>query len=76
MTQLVFFLEEPSAREMLQGLLPNPSEELKRLVPEYQKISGPRAIGPHLDIDNNHSRSFNALVIGVRRLVGKRHSPD
>jgi Domain of unknown function (DUF4276) len=49
--------------------LSNPSEELRKLAPEYQKISGSRAIGPHLDINNNHSKSFNALVTGIRKLL-------
>jgi len=51
--------------------LANPSEELKKLAPDYQKVSGSRAIGPLLDINNNQSNSFNALVNGVRRLLGE-----
>lgn len=51
--------------------LANPSEELKKLAPTYQKVSGSRAIGPLLDINNNKSNSFNALVSGVRRLLGE-----
>jgi len=35
----------------------------------YQKVSGSRAIGPHLDLDANTSRSFNVLVAGIRRLI-------
>jgi len=49
----------------------NPSQELKKLAPSYQKISGSRAIGPILDLDNNLSTSFNALINGVRRLTGE-----
>lgn len=51
--------------------LANPSEELKKLAPSYQKVSGSRAIGPLLDINNNQSNSFNALINGVKRLVGE-----
>lgn len=51
--------------------LANPSEELKKLAPTYQKVSGSRAIGLLLDINNNKSNSFNALVSGVRRLLGE-----
>lgn len=51
--------------------LANPAEELKKLAPSYQKVSGSRAIGPLLDIDNNRSNSFNALINGVRRLLGE-----
>lgn len=50
--------------------LANPSQELKRIAPAYQKISGSRAIGPCMNIDNNRSQSFNVLVSGVRNLIG------
>ncbi|MEL6711239.1 MAG: DUF4276 family protein [Pseudomonadota bacterium] len=46
--------------------LQKPSDELKRLVPEYQKISGSRKIGPHLQLTGNLSNSFNALVRGLQ----------
>lgn len=51
--------------------LANAAQELKRIAPAYQKVSGSRAIGPNLDIYNNRSTSFNALISGVRRLVGE-----
>ena len=48
----------------------SPSHELKRLTEKrYQKISGSRSISPHLDLDNNKSRSFNVLIEGIRRLI-------
>jgi hypothetical protein len=50
--------------------LNNAAQELKKLAPSYQKVSGSRAIGPKLDIENNRSTSFNALISGVRRLIG------
>ena len=46
-----------------------PSRELRRLVPEYQKIDGSRRIGAHLDPDNQKSRSFHHFVSAVRRLA-------
>ncbi len=49
--------------------LANPSEELAKLAPAYQKVSGSRAIGSWLDIDNNCSTSFRFFISGVRRLV-------
>lgn len=50
--------------------LESPKEELKKLTRyEYQQVSGSRAIGPHLDLENNRSRSFRNLVLGIRRLV-------
>jgi len=51
--------------------LASPSQELKKLAPPYQKVSGSRVIGPMLDLDNNKSKSFNALINGVRRLIGE-----
>ncbi len=50
-------------------LLENPAQVLKMISPQYQKVSGSRAIGSTLNINNNRSGSFNALVSGVRRLV-------
>lgn len=45
-----------------------PSLELQTLTHgQYQKISGSRAIGVHLDPDNDRSISFRALVSAIRR---------
>ncbi len=49
--------------------LGNPSEELRKMVPRYQKISGARAIGRHLDIENNRSHSYNVFVQGIRKAL-------
>jgi hypothetical protein len=49
--------------------LASPSQELKMLAPTYQKVSGSRAISQHMNVDNNHSQSFNALIHGVTELV-------
>jgi len=51
--------------------LASPSQELKKLAPSYQKVAGSRVIGPMLDLDNNKSTSFHALINGVRRLIGE-----
>lgn len=48
--------------------LSNAEQELRRLVPQYQKIAGSREIAPHLDIDNNRSHSFGVFLSGVRGL--------
>ena len=48
--------------------VPNPSEELKSLVPEFQKGSGARKMGACMSMERNTSRSFQALVHGVQRL--------
>lgn len=51
--------------------LSNAAEELKKLtIRRYQKLSGSRAIGPHLDITGlNRSFSFNVLIEGIRRIT-------
>lgn len=46
-----------------------PSRALAQLAPAYQKVGGSRAIGPHLDLDNNRSRSFVHFVATVRQLA-------
>ncbi|MBF0290452.1 MAG: DUF4276 family protein [SAR324 cluster bacterium] len=49
--------------------LANPKQELKKIAPNYEPMTGSRAIGPHLDINNNRSTSFNKLFDGVRKLL-------
>ena len=49
--------------------LGSPSHELKKLVPEFGKVSGARLMGPLLDVDNERSRSFFHFVHGVRTLT-------
>ncbi|MGF6148592.1 Uncharacterised protein [Kingella potus] len=49
--------------------LNNAKQELKKLVPEYQEISGSRQIAPLLLRQNNASHSFNVLVNGIRNLI-------
>lgn len=46
-----------------------PSEELKRLIPEFQKISGARQMGACLDPKRNRSGSFSAFVNGIGKLA-------
>ena len=46
-----------------------PSRTLMRIAPAYQKVSGSRAIGPHLDLTNARSRSFVHFIAAVRRLA-------
>lgn len=45
--------------------LANAQEELKKLITGYQKVSGARAIAPHLNLTNNRSVSFQQFVTGV-----------
>ena len=49
--------------------LANAAEELKKLIPNYQKVSGSRKISRHLSMHNNKSHSFNVLIEGISRLL-------
>lgn len=49
--------------------LANASEELKKILPNYQKISGTRKIGPFLNIETNKSESFFQFINGLKRFV-------
>lgn len=49
--------------------LANAAQELRKLVPQYQKISGSREIAKHMNINSNRSHSFNVLVSGIRNLI-------
>lgn len=49
--------------------LGNPKEELKRLVKEYQQISGAKEIALHMEPENNYSYSFNVFINGIRRIL-------
>jgi len=47
-----------------------PAQELMKLTRNrYDKVSGSRAIAPHLSIIDNRSKSFNVLVSGIRNLI-------
>lgn len=61
---------QKKAKFRVPDALANPAEELKKLVPTYQKRSGSRAMGAVMGIDNNCSHSFNALILGIQRLAG------
>ncbi|WP_347489642.1 DUF4276 family protein [Desulfoscipio sp. XC116] len=47
----------------------NAAEELKKLVPEYQKLQGARRIANHIDRDRNISNSFRVFLEGVLRVA-------
>ncbi|MEW7986753.1 MAG: DUF4276 family protein [Candidatus Thiodiazotropha sp.] len=69
----------PNNLEMKQGKakyrnpdsLSNPSQELRKLAPTYQKVSGSRAISAYMNVNNNRSLSFNTLILGIRNLVNE-----
>lgn len=45
----------------------NASDELKKILPEFQKVGGARNIAPFIDINQNRSESFKQTVTGVLR---------
>jgi hypothetical protein len=49
--------------------LANASEELGKLVKDYEKRSGARAIAPSLDLNSNRSHSFQVFISGVQKLA-------
>lgn len=49
--------------------LGNPSQELRHLVPGYQKRASSREIGLHLVVDRNRSHSFGIFVSGLKKMV-------
>ena len=49
-------------------VISNAKQELRRLVPQYQPISGAERISKFLDINRNRSKSFQVFISGVRRL--------
>lgn len=49
--------------------LGNPAEELRKLIPSYQKISGAQRVAGNIGLDNNTSRSFQVFLQAVRRLA-------
>lgn len=49
--------------------IPNPKEQLYKLIPEHQQISGAKRVAPHMNIEQNTSVSFQKFVSGVRRMA-------
>jgi len=58
-----------SARFRSSDQIEKPSLVLARLTNgKYQKVSGSRQLGAHLDLDNQGSVSFKNLILGIRKL--------
>jgi len=50
--------------------LQSPSIELKKLTKnQYQKVSGSRKIGTHLNLTNQRSKSFRVFIEGIRKIL-------
>ena len=48
---------------------PKPSSDIERLVPEFRKIPGARAMAQHLTREGNRSHSFAVFLNGVENLL-------
>ncbi len=44
-------------------------QELRRIIPQYQPISGSREIAKYLDLDNNTSHSFRVFLQGLKKIL-------
>lgn len=49
--------------------LTNAAQELKKIVPGYQKLRGARLIAEHLRTISNRSTSFHVFIEGVKRVA-------
>lgn len=47
----------------------SPKQELRKLLPEHEQIVGARKIAPYMNPDKNTSKSFNALIEGLKRIT-------
>ena len=47
-----------------------PSDAIRTLVPEFQKVSGARLMAQHLSRDGNRSRSYQVLLEGIETIGG------
>lgn len=45
----------------------NASYEIKKLIPEFQKVGGAKKIAPFITVDNNKSESFQQTISGLKR---------
>jgi hypothetical protein len=47
----------------------NASYELKRILPEFQKVEGARRISPYMNISDNKSNSFHQFASGLEKII-------
>ena len=50
-------------------MIVNAKQELNKLIPKYQPISGSIAIAKYMDITKNKSHSFNVFIHGIEKLI-------
>jgi hypothetical protein len=61
--------QQSTAKFRNPDALQSPSKELLTLTKQhYQKVSGSRVIGQHLDFGNERSISFKNLIAGIKRM--------
>lgn len=53
-----------------------PSRELERLIPDFQKVSGARILSTRISRDMNNSKSFQVLCEGIERLSRRLAEKD
>jgi hypothetical protein len=49
--------------------LASPSQVLKEIIPNYQKVGGARTISRFMNLDMNTSTSFNNFLRGIQKIV-------
>lgn len=66
--------EKPNIAKIANAKYRNPDalgsayDELRKLIPGYQKVDGARRLGPKLDPKTNTSTSFRFLCAGIEGL--------
>jgi hypothetical protein len=45
----------------------NAFDEIKKIVPEFQKVGGAKKIAPFINVENNKSESFQQTISGLKR---------
>ena len=61
--------QQGNAKFRNSDAMQKPSNELIALTKHrYQKVEGSRAIGQHLDVNNERSSSFKNLIAGIKRM--------
>jgi hypothetical protein len=64
--------QQNTSRYKFPDLQQNPARLLKDIAPAYQKISGSRAIGPHMNLENSRSASFAHFIAAIRKVAAIR----
>lgn len=49
----------------------NAYDELRKILPEFQKVGGAKKIAPFIDINGNKSESFKQTITGLNDFFGK-----